>query len=184
MITSYRELKEYLHADKVANGYSKKRYPALIGDDIWKFLITLRYCEYFKNVRPFGPIAVVLFFIFKLRNRKYANICNYSIPLNVLGPGIRLAHKGTIVINSHARIGASSTIHVCVNIGAHGEKDAAPVIGKSVYIGPGAKIFGSINIADNVMIGANAVVPKSIDAPNTVWAGIPATLIKTTDRIP
>lgn len=49
MIRSKAELKDYLYADKVALGRTKLNHPS-IGDLIWKYQISLRYCEYFKNV--------------------------------------------------------------------------------------------------------------------------------------
>jgi len=51
-----------------------------------------------------------------------------------------------------------------------------PIIGHSVYIGPGVKIFGKIVIGNNVAIGTNAAFPKSID-DNAVVGGIPAKVI-------
>lgn len=97
---------------------------------------------------------------------------DFSIPLNTLGKGVSIAHRGTIVINSKARLGQNCRIHVCVNIGAYGE--GAPKIGKNVYIAPGAKIFGNIEIADDIAIGANAVVNKSFTEKNISIGGIPA----------
>lgn len=51
------------------------------------------------------------------------------------------------------------------------------IIGKHVYIGPGAKIFGDIYIADDIAIGANAVVNKSFTTPGITVAGVPAKII-------
>ena len=80
----------------------------------------------------------------------------------MFGPGLSIAHAGTIVVNSNAKIGANCRIHVCVNIGADvTDGSKAPIIGDNCYIGPGAKLFGSIILGNNVGIGANAVVNKS-----------------------
>lgn len=81
-------------------------------------------------------------------------------------------HRGTIVVNDKAQIGANCRLHVCVNIGEH--RGCAPRIGDNVYIGPGAKIFGDIEIADNIQIGANAVVNKSFTTPGISIGGVPA----------
>ena len=89
-----------------------------------------------------------------------------------------IAHAGTIVVNSHAKVGANCRIHVCVNIGADiSDGTAAPHIGDNVYIGPGAKIFSGIIIGDNVAIGANSVVNKSFKDGNCTIAGVPAKVV-------
>jgi serine O-acetyltransferase len=100
-----------------------------------------------------------------------------SIPLNVCGKGLSIAHTGSVIINPYAKIGDYCRIHSDVNIGtAAGFLSKAPIIGHCVYIGPGAKIFGDITIGDNVAIGANAVVNKNVPSSVTV-AGIPAKVI-------
>jgi serine O-acetyltransferase len=97
---------------------------------------------------------------------------------NTFGPGLSIAHRGNIVVNGGARIGANCRIHVGVNIGTEaGKADAAPTIGDNCYIGPGAKIFGPIMIGPNTVIGANAVVNKSYPEGNQTLGGIPAQAI-------
>lgn len=49
MIKSKKDLKEYLLADKINLGFKKNDYP-IIGKEIWKFQISLRYLEYYTNV--------------------------------------------------------------------------------------------------------------------------------------
>lgn len=96
----------------------------------------------------------------------------------MFGPGLSIAHYGTIVVSEQASIGRNCRIHAGVNIGASAGKNGAPVIGNNVYIGPGAILFGNIIIADNISIGANATVNKSFTKPNVVIAGTPATVVK------
>ncbi len=118
----------------------------------------------------------------------------FTIPLNVFGPGLSIAHRGTIVVNTATRVGANCRLHACVNIGTKaGYEDVAPKIGDNVYIGPGAKIFGEIEIANGIAIGANAVVNRSFLEPNVSIAGVPAKkisdkgsegmLVKATERM-
>ncbi len=98
---------------------------------------------------------------------------------NTCGPGLRLPHRGTIIINGGSKIGANCTIHIDVNIGTtKGCNSEAPTIGNNVYIAPGAKIFGPIHIADNCTIGANAVVNKSCYVEGATIVGIPARIIE------
>ena len=98
----------------------------------------------------------------------------FTIPKNVFGPGLSIAHYGTIIVNPRAKVGKNCRIHASTNIGEiDGE---APIIGNNVYIGPGAKLYGAITIGNNVAIGANAVVNKSV--PNHVTVGgVPAKII-------
>jgi serine O-acetyltransferase len=102
------------------------------------------------------------------------SVLGFSIPLNVFGPGLCIAHKGTIVVNQNARIGENCRIHVCTNIGSGRKGFSAPQIGNNAYIGPGAKIFGDIVIADDIAIGANSVVNKSFHEKGISIAGVPA----------
>ncbi|MDD5801944.1 MAG: DapH/DapD/GlmU-related protein [Solobacterium sp.] len=88
---------------------------------------------------------------------------------------MNIAHVGTIVVNSNARVGKGCWIYPGVNIGANtGGPDDVPIIGDDVFLGPGAKVFGKIQIGDNTSIGANAVVTKSFFDGNQTIAGIPA----------
>ncbi|AKB56359.1 MULTISPECIES: serine O-acetyltransferase [Methanosarcina] len=103
----------------------------------------------------------------------------FSIPINVFGPGLCIAHRGTIIINKNTRVGENCRIHACTNIGSSRAEVSAPQIGNNVYIGPGAKIFGNIVIADDIAIGANSVVNKSFYEKGISIAGIPAEKIST-----
>lgn len=188
MLRSQEDLKYYLEADRLALGGQWHRpftrlwlANLMFPHEIWRFEILLRKLEYLHNrKRTLGVnIRKVLL------NRKYLQASRelgFSIPVNVFGPGLNIAHCGTIVVNSAAKVGSNCRIHVCVNIGTEaGHSDKAPRIGHNVYIGPGAKIFGEITIADGCAIGANAVVNKSFLEPNSVIAGVPARKIGEVD---
>jgi len=173
MINSHNDYKSYLEADRVALGVGRK-HPRFLGDDIWKFQRLLRRLEYLKNCKR-SVLGKVCFLFSYYCWRKLGIKLGFSIPLNVFGPGLAIAHQGTIVVNETAKVGANCRIHVCVNIGTGaGLTDAAPVIGNNVYIGPGVKMFGKIVIADGIAIGANAVVNKSFLEPGITIAGVPA----------
>jgi len=102
----------------------------------------------------------------------------FTIPRNVFGPGLSIAHWGSIVVHPDVRVGNNCRIHSAVNIGVFNGK--SPTIGNNVYIAPGAKLFGGITIGDNVTIGANAVVNKDVPSNVTV-GGIPAKIISKKD---
>ena len=175
MIRSKADLKFYLEADRKALRIGK-RLPSLLGDRVWKFQRALRMCEYHKNTGN-----RLLYGLHKWRYERLSERTGFSIPLNVFGPGLSIAHPGTIVVHHNARIGANCRIHVCVNIGASRGSDRAPRLGDNVYIAPGAKLFGDIEIASDIAIGANAVVNKSFLEPGVTIAGVPAKKISARD---
>ncbi len=174
MITSKKEYLEYVAADRAALGRVNRKFPLTLLDLPLRYQLVLRRAEYYKNCyKKWWQKPAVLFALW--RHRVIGNRCGYSIPLNVCGKGLNLAHLGTVVINAGARIGEYCRIHVDVNIGtAAGAGNKAPTIGDRVYIAPGAKIFGEIEIADDIAIGANAVVNKSFTEAGISIGGIPA----------
>ncbi len=171
-INSKKDLQDFLEADRVR---LKKNYksPKLFSDDIWRFQILLRKCEYYKNCRKdvFGKL-IYKYWRYQLARKSIS--LGFSIPLNCFGPGLCIKHYGTIVINGNTTIGANCTIHVCVNIGSKPNELKSPIIGDDAYIAPGAKLYGDIVLGDNVFIGANAVVNKSFPDGNVTLVGIPA----------
>ena len=173
MIKNKLDLKEYLLADKKALGKMIYRKPRFKHDIIWKYQILLRKCEYYINCRKdFLGRLYCKFLKFRFMG--------FSIPFNVFGKGLSIAHYGNIVVNNNSKIGINCRIHEGVTIGVTddaywGEQcGEAPVIGDNVFIATGAKIIGNVKIADGVAIGANAVVVKDILEPNTTWGGVPA----------
>ena len=59
MIQTKEDLRLYLEKDKQALGITRKR-PCLVGDDIWKFEIALRYHEYLTNVNGGGGLHALI----------------------------------------------------------------------------------------------------------------------------
>jgi serine O-acetyltransferase len=173
MIESKKDYRLYLERDRIALAQRRKK-PRLFADEVWKFQRLLRRFEYCTNCRQsllWKPYSLLL----KLRFRRLSIRLGFDIPCNVFGPGLSIAHYGTIVVNGTARIGANCRIHAGVNIGTQaGHTHLAPKIGDNVYIGPGAKIFGPIEIESGIAIGANSVVNKSFKEPNISIAGVPA----------
>lgn len=55
MILTQDDLIRYLEADKTANSFKSKR-PRILGDEIWRFLISLRKYEYYTNVTCWGGV--------------------------------------------------------------------------------------------------------------------------------
>lgn len=178
MIRNKRDLYHYLEQDKIALGIANtKRRPRPFYDETWRFQIALRKAEYALNCKNKNIIYLLWNKLrFHLLSVKYG----FSIPLNVFKEGLSIAHYGTIVVNSNARIGKNCRIQENVNIGSTGN-DKAPKIGNNVFIGTGAKIIGNIEIADNISIGAGAVVVDSFLEKGITIGGVPAKKISNND---
>ena len=172
-IRTREDYRFYLEADRASLEVTRSR-PRLFGDEIWRFERLLRAVEYAENCLT-SPLWAPYRALLSLRLHRLSTRLGFTIPPNVFGPGLAIAHRGTIVVNSCARVGANCRMHICVNIGSKAGTDLmAPEIGDDVYIGPGTMLFGSIRIADGIAIGANSVVNRSFEEPNITIAGAPA----------
>lgn len=173
MIDSKKAYKYFLECDKKALGITKKR-PSIIGDEIWKFEILLRKTEYYKNSINKNIIYILLYYISMLRFHHLRVKLGFSIPLNVFGPGLSIAHRGCIVVNGNAKVGKNCRIQECTTIGATNGESFAPVLGDNIFLGSGARIIGNVYLADDIAVGANAVVTKTFDTAGITIAGVPA----------
>lgn len=173
MIASKSDLHVYCEADRRSLGFAGKDF-SVFRNDIYIFQMRMRKLEFALNCGK-NPIKKLYR---RILFRKSSIKLGFSISPNTFGPGLSIAHRGTIVVNGGARIGANCRIHVGVNIGTEaGKSNAAPQIGDNCYIGPGAKLFGEILIGPNSVIGANAVVNKSFPDGNQTLGGVPAKVI-------
>lgn len=93
-----------------------------------------------------------------------------------IGPGLKIHHWGTLIINGEVTIGKNCTLRPMTVIGNLHDGLDVPTIGDNVSVGAGAKILGDIKVGNNVKIGANAVVVKDIP-DNCTAVGIPAKVI-------
>lgn len=172
MIKSKKDMYYYLEQDRIALHRELDAKPKLFKDEIWKFEILLRKNEYATNCLN-SRIYMLYKLLIKYKYHKLSVKLGFSIPINRIGPGLSIAHYGSLTIG-YATIGKNCRIQEGVNIGATGNNPNAATIGDNVFIGTGAKIIGNIKIADNVAIGANAVVVKDITEPGITVAGVPA----------
>ena len=168
MIKTKQDLKKYLEMDKFALERKYKK-PKAFTDEIWRFQIYLRKYEFYKNTNT----KSLLYLYYKFQYHRYSVKLGFEIPPNVFGPGLRICHRGTIVIQKNVRIGKWADVGHDVTIGMW--KGQTPIIGDRCWFGPGAKIFGDVKIKDDTFIGANSVVCKSME--NGALAGSPAKLI-------
>lgn len=177
IIDSRKDYLYYLECDRIAlNIPPKLRFREYYFDEIYQFERLLRKSEYYRNCRK-DFIGELYRKVVDFKLIKKGIKLGFTIPINVFGPGLSIAHYGTIIINEYARVGCNCRIHAGVNIGTKagaGTINYAPIIGNNVYIGPGVKMFGDIRISDGIAIGANAVVNKSFEQENITIAGVPA----------
>ena len=181
MILTKDDLHEYIRTDAKASGRTSVK-PRFWGDEIWKYIISLRKLEYYTNRKGFGKYTALpfrLFYKMQLHNR--ALRLGFSIPINAFNKGLSIAHYGAIVVANSAKIGENCRIHEGVTIGATNGSNQAAVIGNNVFLASGAKIIGAVTIADDVTIAANAVVTNSIYEKGTTWGGVPARKISDND---
>jgi serine O-acetyltransferase len=178
MISSRDDYEFYLEADKIALGIEEHSWPNSIIDEryaIWRFERLLRKFEYYLNCkRSWGRYIQYLSWRFYNEGRKLG----FSIHPNNFGPGLSIAHPGTLIVNGNARVGKDCRIHNCVHIATQvGSSDAVPKIGDHVFIGPGTVILGDIIIGDDILIGANSLVNRSFPEKGISIAGNPARII-------
>jgi serine O-acetyltransferase len=177
MINSKKDYMYYLEADRIAlqrnprNTIKSLVKNLMAPDYIWKFQRLLRKVEYYKNCKRGFLSKLYFVFIYGKFTRMSLKL-GFSIPYNVIGPGLAIVHYGTIIISGYAKIGANLRIHADTNIGRTNGK--APVIGNNCYIGPGAKLYGGITLGNDIVVGANSVVNKSFVNDNIAIAGCPA----------
>jgi serine O-acetyltransferase len=165
-------LRHYLREDLVAHGLDRWRPWFRITNRVVYFQRLLRIGEYYERRR--GPLGRFWFGILRVRLRVMGERLGFEIPRGVFGPGLSIAHHGTITVNGEAVVGRNCRIDTQTTIGD--VRGQAPVLGDNVYIGSGARILGGVRIGDEVAIGANAVVIEDVPDRVTV-GGIPAKVI-------
>ena len=99
------------------------------------------------------------------------------LPLNTLGPGVYISHRGGGVIVNAIKVGKNFSISTGCVVGMKGVKENRPIIGDDVECCIGCKVIGRVFVGNNVIIAPNSVVVK--DIPNNhIVSGIPAKTIK------
>lgn len=182
MIQSKKDLKFYIAADRIMNGFPEHRtfkeffincVDKKVGGAILCYLRAMRTYSYYKNTVKSKCSPRVLLMLFWHRRWNIMSLkLGYSIGPNSLGYGAVLPHHGTIVVNENALIGNFAVLHTSSCI-AGGDKQ----IGDYFYLSSGSQVVGSLVLGDNVSIAAHSLVNKSF-GDNVLLAGTPATVKK------
>jgi serine O-acetyltransferase len=152
-IQSHRDYVEFLAADLTAHGLDRWRLHYRLTKPELYYQRLLRRAEYAMTLKSaWGRLRCV---VARVRLARASLRSGISIPPGVFGPGLSIAHYGSIVVNDKARAGSFVRLHSATNIGQNHR--GFPVIGSHVYIGPGAVIYGAAVIGDHSRVGANAI---------------------------
>jgi serine O-acetyltransferase len=179
MILRFSDYRYFLEADRKSLGIEGWSY-TLLFNQVYRFQVRLRRLEYLQNCQ----FPLPLIWLYKFLYWRLSSKIGFSISPNTFGPGLSIAHRGTLIVNGGARVGANCRIHPGVTIGTNAGKHAeAPQIGDNCYLGPGAKIFGNIVIGDGTVVGANAVVNRSFPQGNQTIAGVPAKVVSSKSSV-
>ena len=133
---------------------------------IWKYMTFLRREEAAKSK--------LTAYFWRRRKNNLGSRLGLQIYAGTCARGLHIWHYGSVIISGDAVVGENCTIHGQACIGSDGASDVAPVLGKNVDIGVGAKIIGAVTLADDIRIGAGAVVVKSCEIPGATLVGVPA----------
>ncbi|MBY0441846.1 MAG: serine acetyltransferase [Mycobacteriaceae bacterium] len=174
MIRTREDLKAYLAADLKAHGLANWRFHYRIVQRPAYFQRLLRKSEYWANSARTPAGRVVAAYLI-LRTKFLGERLGFVIPRNVFGPGLSIAHIGSIVVHHKARVGANCRIHQNVTIG-EGRPGQYPTIGDDVYLFPLSMVVG-IDVGNRVCVYPGAIVTKSVPDDVDV-AGVPARIVR------
>lgn len=141
----------------------------------FRALVAYRFGVWRMGVRPKllrAPLSVLYRWMFRRACWKYGIELPYSARI---GRRVVFEHQHGIVIHGSAEIGDGCVLRQGVTLGNRRDDRPfdAPVLGRNVNVGAGAKILGKIRVGDGAHVGANAVVVHDVAAESTV-VGIPA----------
>lgn len=171
-IANRAELRHYLAEDLWAHGLARWWPWLRISNRVVYFQRLLRFGEYYEGRRD--PLGRFWFVVLRVRLRLLGERLGFEVPRGVFGPGLSIAHHGTVTVNGEARVGRNCRLDTQTTIAD--VRGRTPTIGDDVYIGSGARILGGVTIGDEVAVGANAVVVADVP-PRVTVGGVPAQII-------
>lgn len=183
-MTTWKETKEIIkkdiyrncgqYSEKLYRKYKRKRSSTVA------LLIYFRKCNYYVNLPNKSIVQWIAHGMAYYRFQRLCSQCGIELNQRTkIGYGLRLPHKGTIIIHPQVVIGNNCEIMQGVTLGNNilKSRDLVPTIGDEVLLCAGAKVVGNVKIGNHVVVGANSVVTKDVEN-NKVIAGIPARMLR------
>ncbi|MDB4985447.1 MAG: cysE 1 [Myxococcaceae bacterium] len=137
-----------------------------------------RFGVWRMTVEP-KPLRAPLSIAYRALYRTVRNLYGIELPYSAkIGRRVIFEHQHGIVVHGQTVIGDDCIIRQGVTLGIRSMErlTEAPVLGRGVNVGAGAKIIGPVQIGDGASIGANAVVLKDVPA-GALAIGVPAHLV-------
>lgn len=184
-INTFRELRLYIASDlfRYMTSTSAKAY--LRGWYIAGFRYTffMRCCRYFGRK---GMLFKPMYLFCRIVLRHYSVKYGFQIPWQTdIGPGLYLAHFGTVIVNPNCEIGTNCGLAPGVLIGLKYNKILKkfeyPILENEVSLSNNAKIIGNVRIGAQTFVAPNCVVTKDFPSNVTVIE-IPAKVLKETGQ--
>lgn len=175
MIKTKGQLKFYIYADRIINGYPIKKsmkeyiFKFLGGYQILSYLEIMRKLDYLKNKENNSIFNRLTQAYYHWRYVNLGTKLGFSIGYETFGYGLLIPHNGTIVVNNNCKIGNYCVLHTSTCIGGGGFK----IIGDGLYMSAGAKIMGSGIYGTGVTLAANAVANTG-SGNNVLLVGVPS----------
>lgn len=147
----------------------------------FSYVLWFRVAQWARAV-PWAKLLVYPLALMALQHRHLQS--GIRIPISVkAGPGLLVAHWGSIWVNPASTLGANCTLANDINMGSAGSggKPGVPQVGDDVYVGPGARLAGAIKIGRGVAIMANTLVTADVP-PGSVVIGVPHRITAQKDR--
>jgi serine O-acetyltransferase len=142
-------------------------------------LLVYRFGVARMKVKPLllrAPLSV----LYRTLYRAVRNFYGIELPYTAqVGRRVIFEHQHGIVVHGATVIGDDCIIRHGVTLGIRSldRLADAPVLGKGVNVGAGAKIIGHVHVGDGAAIGANAVVLEDVPA-GRLAVGVPAHLVE------
>lgn len=141
-------------------------------------VVVYRFGVWRMGVEP-KPLRAPLSVAYRALYRTVRNLYGIELPYSAkIGRRVIFEHQHGIVVHGQTVIGDDCIIRQGVTLGIRSMErlTEAPVLGRGVNVGAGAKIIGPVHVGDGAAVGANAVVLKDVPA-GALAIGVPAHLV-------